>query len=237
MSKKLELSPRLRAVAGLVPEGARLIDVGTDHAYLPVSLLLDGRISGAIASDLRPGPLDRARRTAEEYGCTRKMSFRLCDGLLGVLPDEGDAVVISGMGGETIVEILSGAAWVKENYLPVILQPMSGQPELRRWLWKNGYAILQEKLVLEGDTFYNILLVSAGETASMSLAQEWAGRQGADGEEPMRGAYLEGLIRKADRALEGMAKARRADLRRQAELTEVRRGLLEMKEEWETWRR
>ena len=84
----MELSPRLRSVAGLVPPGARFADVGTDHAYLPVWLLQQGIIEHALVSDLRPGPLDRARSTAARYGLAERMEFRLCDGLSGIAPAE-----------------------------------------------------------------------------------------------------------------------------------------------------
>ena len=88
--RNMELSPRLRSVAELVPQGAGFADVGTDHAYLPVWLLLEGRIRRAIAADLRPGPLSRARATAQRYGCTRGIEFRLCDGLSGLSAGEAD---------------------------------------------------------------------------------------------------------------------------------------------------
>ena len=97
--RRLELSPRLQTVADLVRPGARVADVGTDHAYLPAALLLEGRIPFAIAADLRQGPLERARATVREYGLTGKAAFRLCDGLRGIRPDEVDAIAIAGMGG------------------------------------------------------------------------------------------------------------------------------------------
>ena len=109
MRHTLELTPRLRTAADLVPAGARLADIGTDHAYLPAALLLEGKIPYAIAADLRHGPLLRAKETAAEYGCRDRMGFRLCDGLKGIRPEETDAIVIAGMGGETIAQIL--AAW------------------------------------------------------------------------------------------------------------------------------
>ena len=73
MRHTLELTPRLRTAADLVPAGARLADIGTDHAYLPAALLLEGKIPYAIAADLRHGPLLRAKETAAEYGCRDKM--------------------------------------------------------------------------------------------------------------------------------------------------------------------
>ena len=139
-----ELSPRLRMVGELVPAGARLADVGTDHAYLPAALLLEGKIPWAVAADLRRGPLDRARATAREYGLTGNVAFRLCDGLSGICPGEVDAVAIAGMGGETIAAILSAALWVRERGVPLILQPMSSFPDLRGWLQANGFSIEEE---------------------------------------------------------------------------------------------
>ena len=153
MKQHIELSPRLRLAADLVPQGARLADVGTDHAYLPACLLLEGKIPWAIASDLRKGPLDRARETARQYGCGDKMAFRLCNGLAGIRPGEADAIVIAGMGGETIAQILEAAPWVLEEKIPLILQPMSSLPELREWLGQNGYAIAKEQLAQETEHY------------------------------------------------------------------------------------
>ena len=129
-----ELSPRLQSVADLVPEGARFADVGTDHAYLPVWLVLQGKIDRAVVSDLREGPLNRARQTAAHYEVEEKLSFRLCDGLAGISPDEADTISIAGMGGETIAEILTAAPWAGQEGRRLILQPMTAQEQLRAWL-------------------------------------------------------------------------------------------------------
>lgn len=236
--KKIELTPRLQAVASFVPDGARLADIGTDHAYLPVSLLLEGKIPGAIAADLRKGPLDRARMTAQEYGCTEQVSFRLCDGLAEIKSYETDVISIAGMGGETIADILSAAKWVNRNGIPVILQPMSSQPELRRWLWQNGYVIREEKLVREGDTLYVVFLVQAGESNPLTTAEEWAGRQWKGMHAPLRVDYLDVLLGKIGWALSGMAHSKEGTAsQRYQELDEVRAGLEKMKEEWIQWQR
>ena len=84
MRHTIELTPRLRTAADLVPPGTRLADIGTDHAYLPTALLLEGKIPYAVAADLRRGPLLRAKETAEQYGCGDRMRFCLCDGLKGI---------------------------------------------------------------------------------------------------------------------------------------------------------
>lgn len=234
--KKIELTPRLQAVASFVPQGARLADIGTDHAYLPVSLLLEGRIPSAVAADLRKGPLDRARKTAMEYGCTDQVTFRLCDGLSGVKSYETDVIAIAGMGGETIAEILSAARWVKEKNLPIILQPMSTQPELRRWLWQNGYSIREEKLVREGDTLYVVLFAQPGQMPPLTEAEEWAGRQWKGMQAPLRSVYLEMLLEKTAWAMSGMEKSRDGqNSPRYQKISSVHAGLKQMKEEWQQW--
>ena len=231
--RRPELSPRLRMAADLVPAGARLADVGTDHAYLPAALLLEGKIPWAVAADLRRGPLDRARATVRTYGLTGRVAFRLCDGLTGIRPDEVDAVAIAGMGGETIAAILQAAPWVRERDVPLILQPMSSMPDLRTWLQDNGFRIETERLAREGDALYTARLVRAGEMGPLTPAELWAGKNSG---EALRGAWLDQWLARTGRALDGMAQARGEGVpaRRRA-LEEVRSGLIEMKEEWEQW--
>ena len=232
--RRPELSPRLRMVGELVPAGARLADVGTDHAYLPAALLLEEKIPWAIAADLRQGPLDRARATVGSYGLTGRVEFCLCDGLAGVRPEEVDAIAIAGMGGETIAAILNAAPWTRERDLPLVLQPMSSMPELRKWLQDNGFRIETERLAREGDALYTALLVRAGEMGSLTPAELWAGRNSGDA---LRGAWLDQWLARTGRALEGMAQARGEGVpARRRVLEEVRDGLAEMRKEWEQWR-
>lgn len=236
--RTLELSPRLRSVAELVPRGARLADIGTDHAYLPAWLMLNGAISWAIAADLREGPLERARLTAERYGLTERMCFRLCNGLAGISGKEVDTIVIAGMGGETIADILAAAPWTRWEDKLLILQPMSAQPELRRWLGAHGYDIRREVLSQEGDTLYVVLLVGAGQMAPMTPGELWAGRQEKGVDAPLRGAYLDRLAAQTGRALSGLRRSTRAsDSGRLAEMERVHQDLLRLKEEWSIWQR
>lgn len=228
----MELTPRLFRIAELVPQGARFADIGTDHAYLPTWLILNGVIDYAIAADLRKGPLERAKETAEKYGVSDKMDFRLCDGLSDVRPGEADTIAIAGMGGETIAHILSDAPWIKEQDITLILQPMSSQSDLRQWLGKNGYKIENECVVREDKTLYNILLVKAGLMADMTQAELFAGRQNND---PLRGEYLAYLITKVTRALQGQRSATHQDEDAIKQLTDMLDSLTEMKKEWDSW--
>ncbi|MCC8123675.1 MAG: class I SAM-dependent methyltransferase [Oscillospiraceae bacterium] len=233
----MELSPRLRAVAQFIPQGARLADVGTDHAYLPVWLLQRGQIAYAVASDLREGPLERARATAARYGMSEQIRFCLGDGLVRIMPDEVDTIVIAGMGGETISAILAAAPWLKAGNHRLILQPMSAQEDLRAWLAGNGYRIVQESLSREGETLYVALCVLPGEMV-LSVTECCVGQQKEGMAAPLREAYLNGWIAKTERAAAGLRKSKRPeDQGRLAEREALLRGLYEMREEWQAWQR
>ncbi len=223
----MELTARLQAIADQVPEGARFADVGTDHAQLPVWLLLNERIPNAIASDLREGPLARARETAQQFGVTGKISFRLCSGLSDISETEADVIAIAGMGGETIAAILEEAPWTRQNKL-LLLQPMTSFPELRQWLQEHQYTILQEQIAREGKRLYSIWVVRGGDMPELTPAELWAGRQSKD---PLRGDYLNHMIEKAERALSGHRSSRVPDSKAVAELAEVLTGLDQMKKE------
>ena len=226
----MELTPRLRAIAEQVPQGARRADIGTDHGYLPVWLLLAGQIDRAIAADLREGPLKRARETAARFGMGERVDFRLCDGLSGIRPEEVDAAAIAGMGGETIASILEAAPWKKEGKL-FMLQPLTGFAELRRWLQENGYRILKECLACEGKRLYSIWLVMGGEMPPLTPAEQWAGRQSGD---PLRREYLAMIRGKVEKSLAGQQAARAPDQAAIEELEVVLSGLNIMEKELDT---
>ncbi len=220
----MELTARLQSVADQVPQGAVLADIGTDHAYLPVWLLLDGRIEHAIAADLREGPLNRARETAEQYKVSGKVSFRLCNGLADIAPDEVDTVAIAGMGGETIASILEAAPWTRNGTL-LLLQPMTSFPDLRLWLQQNGYNIEKETITKEGRRLYSCLTVRAGHMEPMTPAELWVGRQSDD---PLRSEFLALMGSKIERALNGHLAAAEPNQSEIDSLREVLRGIREM---------
>lgn len=235
MKQDLQLTPRLQAVAGLVPQGAAFADIGTDHAYLPVWLLLNGRIDRAIASDINAGPLSRARKTAEEYGCTARISFRLGAGLAEVRPEEADTVAIAGMGGETIAQILTDAPWLREQGTLLLLQPMSAPEDLRYYLWHNGYAIRSETLVREGQKFYLILEAAAGRDTPPGREAEYRLGRVSDWApvDPARADYLAAEERRLAHAVEGLSRScREEDAARLAVYRQVLQELDVMREEW-----
>ena len=202
MPAELTLYPRLRAIADLVPCGTRLVDVGTDHGYLPVWLLSQGRVASAIATDIVPGPLDHARRTAGQYlNDMTVLDFRLCDGLAAVVPEEVDTIVIAGMGGETIAHILEAAPWTKEG-VQLFLQPMSKVEFLREWLVSNGYCIQAERLVQDKGFLYTVLSVAGGEGSLQAPGQFWYGWAAPD--DPLFSAYLDRQLQKLRQIIGGL---------------------------------
>ena len=202
--KQLALQPRLHLLARLVPEGCRLTDVGTDHGYLPVALLQQGRITAAIASDIGAEPLEHARRTAMQYGVDG-MDFRLCAGLSGVAPEETDVIVIAGMGGETIISILQDAPWTADGQHRLLLQPMTKAAALRRWLADNGYTFTDEHLVEDKGRIYPILCVEGGVFRPLTEAEALCGVLLAD--DPLYAAYLTEHITKLRRSAEGLRRS------------------------------
>ncbi len=132
MEKHLVLSPRLSCLRDWVVPGARLVDVGTDHGFLPTCLLLEDVCQTAIASDIGKGPLESARKTAERHGVLDRMIFVQSDGLEQISPEDVDTIVIAGMGGETMIHILEHAPWVNNPAYTLLLQPMSKVETLGR---------------------------------------------------------------------------------------------------------
>lgn len=203
---EIKLTPRLQCVADMVLPDSTLADVGTDHAHLPLFLLQQGRLRGAIASDLRAGPLAHARENAAHYGLLSKISLRLAAGLEAVRPEECDAVSIAGMGGETIAAILSDAPWTQDGAHRLLLQPMTRAAALRQFLWAAGYQITQEQVCREGSRFYVVLCVQGVSGAKPQLVPlEQCQISPALLTHPLAREYLQALLRRETRAVQGMA--------------------------------
>lgn len=186
------LTPRLALCASLVRPGSRVADIGTDHGYLPVYLVGGGICPGAIAADIRPGPLSRAAETVERAGLAGHISLRLGDGLAPVRPEEAEDIVIAGMGGETIAAILAAATWCQSGRYRLILQPMSRPEALRSFLFAGGYAIEREQAVQEGKRLYTVIQAAyapeaAAKQAALPAAVHCGGLVPSD---PLAKAYL-----------------------------------------------
>lgn len=152
----ITLDKRLEACSEFISGKGVVCDVGTDHAYLPAYLVLNGKCTGAVAGDINDGPLKFAEQTLIKYDLTDKIKLVKSDGLENIDPENISDVVIAGMGGETICEIISKADWLKKN-VNLVLQPMTRASHLRRWLYKNGFDIKAEKAVSHERFIYTVI--------------------------------------------------------------------------------
>lgn len=157
----LKLKRRLAAIAEKIPAGATIADIGTDHAYLPVFLVQNELVSKAVAVEVHQGPYLSAKETIDFLGLQDKISLRFGNGLAVINPGEADTVVIAGMGGKTILEILMINPVTTQSLNRLILQPMIGADLVRRWLVQHGWYIMDESLAIE-DRIYEIIVAKQG---------------------------------------------------------------------------
>lgn len=155
---RLPLSKRLQVCCNFISAGDRVADVGCDHGYLGIHLLLTGIASSVIASDVREGPLQSAIRNAGKYGVRDKMTFHLSDGVQSI-PRDFDVMVCAGMGGDTMISILEAAPWLKSTQYRLVLQCQSKTPILRQYLSEQGFRITEETVLRDGRFLYTIMEV------------------------------------------------------------------------------
>ncbi|HEM6088090.1 TPA: tRNA (adenine-N(1))-methyltransferase [Streptococcus suis] len=158
-----KLSRRLEAVASYVPQGARLADVGSDHAYLPLFLVEQGRIDVAIAGEVVQGPYQSALQNVEQACQSDKISVRLANGLAAVeLDDQVSTVTIAGMGGRLIAEILEAGKDKLGSVERLVLQPNNREDDVRHWLVEHDFQLVAEEILEENDKIYEILVAEKG---------------------------------------------------------------------------
>lgn len=155
-------TPRLELLADLTKKYASVADIGCDHAYLSILLARSG--VQVIASDVAQGPHDKAMENIVRFGLEDKIALRLGDGLSTLQPGETEAIVIAGMGGLVIADILSAGRHLLTAQTRLFLQPMRADEDLRKYLYENGFVILAEHLVREARRIYTVLEVSLGST-------------------------------------------------------------------------
>ena len=230
----VKLPPRLALIADLVPDGARLVDVGTDHGLVPIRLLQERRIRSAVASDIRSGPLSRAKANAAAHD-VENIRFVLCDGLADISPDEADTIVIAGMGGETIAAILEAAPWSQKGRT-LILQPMSRPEILREALRKMSLRIEIERLVEDSGKIYTVLLAQRGEPHALSEAEMYIGPYAMLAEQELFLPFLRQWEQKTHFAIQGLKRSSKPeDEKRLIHLKTVYEQLRQMRERGESY--
>ena len=185
-----QLSKRLSAVANLITEGSKVADIGTDHGYVPVYLMMTGRALSCIAMDVRKGPLMHAQEHIEASGLGGVIQTRISDGLANLQDGDADTIICAGMGGKLMQKLLRDTDPAKKGIKEMILQPQSECREFRRFLRQSGYCFLIEDIILEEGKFYPMMKVcipehSAGEPYN-GFAEELAYAAGCETEDALR---------------------------------------------------
>lgn len=190
---KIKLDDRLKAVASLVRNGKRVADIGTDHGYLVAYLVENNICPVGIAADLRKGPLENARQTVIQYGLSDKIELILSDGLEKIPENDCDDIVIAGMGGNLIADILARAAWVKNERINIIAQPMTHAEVLRQWYIDNGFSINKEATATDGKRLYCVISATyTGEKTEHNASFIYTGKIKPDND--LNRKYIEKIL-------------------------------------------
>jgi tRNA (adenine22-N1)-methyltransferase len=227
MQPKTVLSARLRSAVPYLKRGGAVIDVGTDHAYLPIYLVSEGISSRALACDINRGPIESAARNIAAAGLKDKIDTLCTDGLHGAEQFDPDDIMIFGMGGELIIRILSEAPWVKDAGIGLVLQPMTRAHLLRRWLLENGFAIVGETITHE-DRYYQTLAARyCGKREEYTEEELLLGRLNIENNAPHLGGFIEHEIGVWQAILRGKSRAVDADTRDEERVLEFLKTRLE----------
>ena len=204
----MKINDRLMMIANKIPYCRILTDVGTDHAYIPIYAVKQGLCFRALAVDLRRGPLKAAHANIKRHGLEKSIETRLGNGLESIMHSECDVIVIAGVGGLLISDILSVSVEKARKAQLLLLQPNSAIDVLRRWLYENGFEIVEETLKMDAGKIY--CLVSAKWTDSAVKKDEFVyyfGEKLFAGNNPLLQKYLEIKLKELDKIIEGRSRS------------------------------
>lgn len=214
------LNPRLKKIASLVPPNECTADIGTDHAYIPIVLTESGIAKRAIASDIKKGPLMRADENIRHNGLSKSIETRLGPGLETLSPNDAEVIIIAGMGGILISDILENSRAVTNSAKLLILQPMTAVPELREYLALNGYEVTGEYLEAEDEKLYNIITAKPSGKTEYSPREIYLGKGLEETSPELFGRYKNTVLTKLNRRAAGLELAQSDDSK--TELAEIR---------------
>lgn len=159
----MELSKRLKSISTYIEKGAKVADIGTDHAYLPIYLVQEDIAEKVIAMDINKGPLEKAGDNIKRYVSQEKVSTRLSNGLDKLESSEADTVVVAGMGGMLVANILRGGQHCLGSMKRLVLQPQSDYAEVRKTIHELGFKIVDEEALMDMDKYYFIMVCEPGD--------------------------------------------------------------------------
>ncbi len=208
----LELKGRLKLIADKVPECGTVADIGTDHAYLPIYLIRQGKCKKAVASDVRTGPVQVANRNISKYKLKDRIETRMGSGLETIGKNEADAIIIAGMGGTLLSELLEADAEKVCGDAVLILQPMNDLDIVRKWLYEHKFNIFDEELSAEGNKIYCVMAARFdGRTKPYEDFQLHVGECLIKKQDPLLLSYCEMKVRQIDRVLRQLEDMREND--------------------------
>lgn len=200
----MELDNRLRAVADFVKSGKIAADIGTDHGYLAIALVEEGKCAQVIAVDKNEGPYLAACRTVHSAVMQHAVDVRLGDGLCPISPGEVSVICIAGMGGTLMKDILENSMQVTEQADQLVLQPMNNAGELRRWLYEHDWHISDEALAEADGKLYEIISAEKGREEMPDDIQLEIGPCLTKRRPPLFLRHIEEKLARLKRAIEGM---------------------------------
>jgi len=208
--EEFHMKQRLNKIVDMIPECEILVDIGTDHAYVPIEAIRRKKCKRAIASDVRKGPILAAGKNIRSFNLEDRIETRLGDGLRPVETEtlHNSVIVIAGMGGILIRNILKNGVEKAEKAKMLLLQPMNAVEVLRKWLGENGFEICDEELVEEDGKIYVVLSVKwIGETRDIPLLYRFIGQKLVEKKDPLLKKYLQRQVRIFEKIVAGQEKA------------------------------
>ena len=225
----MNLGSRLQGIANYVLPNKVFADIGTDHAYLPIYLIKNGIVKKAIAGDYNQGPYGAAQKAVLNYNLAGKIEVRLGNGLTVLAEGEADIVAIAGMGGTTIVEILSAKLNLAQQVQRLILQPMNNAQGVRLWLSQNSFKIVAEDLVLDEGKLYEIIVAEKGIEAIVEEILYEIGPKLWEKKHSLLEQHLNKLLNKAKTSYKSLNHSEKADVKEKIKLYQTKIKALEEK--------
>lgn len=230
------MTPRLLKVAEMIKSARCVADIGTDHAYVPVYLVLNGYAESAIAMDINKGPLMRAEENIKKFSLTEKIKTRLCDGMKSLDDNEADAVIIAGMGGVLINSILENDKDRLTSVKQYVLQPMTAVEETRRYLAQNGFMITDERLAKEEEKIYTIILATRGKMEIEKEVNFYVGEHLIKNKDEVLPEFLDAKIYEYKKAINSMENAKKEETKDKLKKFEaLLEGFIKIREECSKW--
>ena len=197
----LNLTPRLKIIADSIQGFETLADIGSDHAYLPIYLIKNRRVKSVIATDVNSGPAEISRKRIKNHGLESKISVREGSGLRVINSGEAEVIVIAGMGGILIGDILDKGIDAAKSAKLLILQPMRDSEKVREWLLEHGFDIIDEELVKDQDKIYEVIWSQPGEEAGEAKGPLLIGEKIIEKKHPLLEEFINRKVKELEKIM------------------------------------